>query len=330
MERVRKMFDEFKSVFTSEDVLKENESHANVVVATVMIDLFLVILVSLFLNLFGIIEQGSINTPSFVLFSSIVLGIPATLCFIFKGEKNWFKYLLLLAFILVLSSVAKNLTYITALLMVIPVILSARYYSQYYTIKISIITVISFVISAFISGVDCFTNYQELITTVLLYHVIVVACVQIARSGKNMIERQQEISKKGARIETELNLANEIQKNMLPSIFPPFPEHEEIDIYAKMIPAKEVGGDFYDMFLLDENHLAITIADVSGKGVPGALFMMRAKNTIRSYAEKGTSIEFIMAKANNALCKDNPAEMFVTAWIGIINLETGIMECANF
>lgn len=137
------------------------------------------------------------------------------------------------------------------------------------------------------------------------------------------------IEKEKLRIQEELELASSIQLSSLPNNFI-FSNHNEFELYAIMDAAKGVGGDFYDFFFAGKNKFALVIADVSGKGVPGALFMMRAKNTIRSYAEKGTSIEFIMAKANNALCKDNPAEMFVTAWIGIINLETGIMECANF
>ena len=137
------------------------------------------------------------------------------------------------------------------------------------------------------------------------------------------------IDKEKHRIEEELELATSIQMSSLPQIFV-FPNHDEFEIYAIMDAAKGVGGDFYDFFFVGKNKLALVVADVSGKGVPGALFMMRAKNTIRGYAEKGTSPEEIMYKANNTLCKGNDAEMFVTAWIGIIDLDNGIMKCANF
>lgn len=86
------------------------------------------------------------------------------------------------------------------------------------------------------------------------------------------------------RIGAELNVATQIQADMLPNIFPAFPEHDEFDIYATMVPAKEVGGDFYDMFMVDESHLAIVMADVSGKGVPAALFMVIAKTLIKNHA----------------------------------------------
>ena len=329
MGQIKKMFVEFRSIFSSEDVLKENETHANVVVATTMLNLFIVILVSWILNRIGIIQTEAINMTRFLIFSSITLGIPATICFIFKGKKKWLKYVLLIAFIITLSNVDKNMTYITSLLMVIPVILSARYYSKKFTINIATVTMLAFVISAFISGVNYLVKLNELITVILLYYVIVFASVQISRSGKNMIERQQEITKKGARIETELNLANAIQSNMLPSIFPPFPEHEEIDIYAKMIPAKEVGGDFYDMFLIDDNHLAIAMADVSGKGVPASLFMMISKILIKNISSIEKEVDNVFYRVNNMLCDGNKIGLFVTAWLGVLDLRNGQLEFVN-
>lgn len=96
-----------------------------------------------------------------------------------------------------------------------------------------------------------------------------------------------------------------------------------------MKAAKEVGGDFYDFFFVDRNKIALVIADVSGKGIPAALFMMRSKTAIRSFAETGGSPSEILERANNTLCEGNDAEMFVTAWIGIVDLETGLMKCAN-
>jgi len=110
---------------------------------------------------------------------------------------------------------------------------------------------------------------------------------------------------------------------MLPRIFPPFPERHDIDLYAIMDPAKEVGGDFYDFFLVDPDHLCLVIADVSGKGVPAALFMVIAKTLINSHAMLGKSPSEILEKVNHQLCKGNEAEMFVTVWLAIIELSTG-------
>lgn len=131
------------------------------------------------------------------------------------------------------------------------------------------------------------------------------------------------------RIGAELDLANNIQTSMLPCIFPAFPDREEFDVYATMTPAKEVGGDFYDYFLIDDNHLALVIADVSGKGIPAALFMMISKTLIKSTAQSGLSPKEVLEKVNNQLCENNEAQMFVTVWLGIVELSTGKMKCAN-
>ena len=129
------------------------------------------------------------------------------------------------------------------------------------------------------------------------------------------------------RIEQELEFARRIQDSALPKNFT-FPR-KDFEIYATMDPAKEVGGDFYDFFFVGQNHLALVIADVSGKGIPAALFMMRAKTAIRGLAESGQSPAQILYRANNTLCEGNEAEMFVTVWLGIIDLATGRMQCAN-
>ena len=129
------------------------------------------------------------------------------------------------------------------------------------------------------------------------------------------------------RIEQELEFAKSIQESALPHNFS-FPRND-LEIYASMDPAKEVGGDFYDFFFVDTNKICLVIADVSGKGIPAALFMMRSKAIIRSYAESGKTPSEIFRLANNGLCDGNDADMFVTVWIGIADLETGHMVCSN-
>ena len=131
------------------------------------------------------------------------------------------------------------------------------------------------------------------------------------------------------RISTELSLATRIQGSMLPSIFPPFPNRPEIDLYAVMEPAKEVGGDFYDFFLIDEDHLCLVMADVSGKGIPAALFMMMAKIILANNAMMGLSPAQILSETNNAICDHNEEEMFVTVWLGIMEISTGKITVAN-
>ncbi len=139
----------------------------------------------------------------------------------------------------------------------------------------------------------------------------------------------QSITAEKQRIDTELNLAARIQAAMLPGEFPPFPERREFDIYASMDPAKEVGGDFYDFFLIDEDHLALAIADVSGKGVPAALFMMVSKILVNNYAENGLSPAKTLEAVNRQICTHNTAEMFVTVWFGILEISSGRLTAAN-
>ncbi len=137
------------------------------------------------------------------------------------------------------------------------------------------------------------------------------------------------IADAAARIDAELAFAKAIQHSALPSVFPPYPNHKEFGIWAEMVTAKEVGGDFYDFYFVDEDNLAILVADVSGKGIPAAMFMMTAKTLLKSYAESGMGVEAVLTHANNKLCEGNDAGMFVTAWMGFLNIKTGTLTYAN-
>ena len=143
------------------------------------------------------------------------------------------------------------------------------------------------------------------------------------------MERLQSITAEKERIGTELALATKIQAAMLPRVFPPFPDRKEIDIFACMDPAKEVGGDFYDFFFVDEDRLALVIADVSGKGVPAALFMMISKILVKNYAASELSPAKVLESVNQRICANNPEQMFVTVWLGILELSTGKLTAAN-
>lgn len=136
-------------------------------------------------------------------------------------------------------------------------------------------------------------------------------------------------NRKLAATQTELNMATEIQTSMLPSIFPAFPNRPEFDIHASMDPAKEVGGDFYDFFMIDEDHLAMVIADVSGKGIPAALFMMSSKILINDHAIMGGTPADILERVNKLVYENNDAHMFVTVWLGILEISTGKLTSAS-
>lgn len=131
------------------------------------------------------------------------------------------------------------------------------------------------------------------------------------------------------RISTELALANKIQADMLPNIFPAFPDRDEFNIYASMTPAKEVGGDFYDFFFIDHDRLAMVIADVSGKGIPAAMFMVMAKGIIETQCMSGKTPAEILADVNKMICAKNHEKMFVTVWLGILDLRSGELTAAN-
>lgn len=137
------------------------------------------------------------------------------------------------------------------------------------------------------------------------------------------------IAEAAARIDKELEFAKTIQHSAIPTVFPPYPGHSEFDIYAAMDTAKEVGGDFYDFYFVGENKLGFLIADVSGKGIPAAMFMMTAKTIIKGYAESGKSVDEVFTIANEKLCESNEAGMFVTAWFGMLDLLTGKVAFVN-
>ncbi|GEM_PF-1971251 len=143
------------------------------------------------------------------------------------------------------------------------------------------------------------------------------------------IENLTRVTAEKERIGAELNVATQIQADMLPRIFPAFPGRKEFDLYATMNPAKEVGGDFYDFFLIDDDHLALVIADVSGKGVPAALFMVISKTLIKNRAQMGGTPSEILHDVNEQLCEGNEAELFVTVWLGILEISTGKGIAAN-
>ncbi|MDE7479599.1 MAG: SpoIIE family protein phosphatase [Lachnospiraceae bacterium] len=150
----------------------------------------------------------------------------------------------------------------------------------------------------------------------------------IARTNDS-ISRIKQVTAEKERIGAELSVATRIQADMLPTIFPPFPARREIDLFAMMTPAKEVGGDFYDFFLIGEEQLAVVIADVSGKGVPAALFMVIAKTLIKNHVLNGESPKEVFENVNTQLCENNEEGMFVTAWLGILDISSGSLRYVN-
>lgn len=155
------------------------------------------------------------------------------------------------------------------------------------------------------------------------------AFMQMNLEVKEYIKKLYLVTAEKERIGAELDVAAHIQSSMLPCIFPPFPDRHEFDIYATMTPAKEVGGDFYDFFMVDERHLAIVMADVSGKGVPAALFMVIGKTLIKDHTQPGADLGTVFSEVNDILCASNSEGMFITAFEGVLDLVTGEFRFVN-
>lgn len=368
MSLIKYYFYQFRSIFVSGDVLKENEEHANIVTATSMFNMFLVCVLTCILTHAEVFSIENEVADSLLKRSVVLFLIPALVCFIYKGKTRWLKYLLFSCCVLMLGVSDVLMKFNITLVMVVPLVLAARYYNRKFTTVVAALITITFTAAAYLgvkvsqqdlnsynlvipegTTITVDSTLQDAISEIpvdedqrakdvmvhlfipkyLVYIVIAFACIQVSQSGKNMIDKQKELSEEGARIESELSLATNIQAAMLPHIFPAFPERPEFDIFASMDPAKEVGGDFYDYFLVDDDHLCMIIADVSGKGVPAALFMMASKIILQSVAMMGYSPAEVLTRANEAVCKGNEAQMFVTVWLGILELSTGKLTAAN-
>ena len=163
----------------------------------------------------------------------------------------------------------------------------------------------------------------------ILLATTVAAVYMFAVITDNLTEKYEKQKQETSRIETELSMATRIQADMLPNLFPAFPERDEFEIFASMEPAKEVGGDFYDFFMIDDDHLGLVIADVSGKGVPAALFMMMSKILVNNFAMMGGSPAKVLELVNTQICKNNDEDMFVTVWLGVLEISTGKVTAAN-
>jgi len=172
-----------------------------------------------------------------------------------------------------------------------------------------------------ISALDVQTN-DEL-------QILCESLKQMETDLNNHINNLNRMTAEKERIGAELDIATHIQKSMLPCIFPAFPDQKSFDIYATMTPAKEVGGDFYDFFMVDENHLAVVMADVSGKGVPAALFMVIGKTLIKDHTQPDKDLGEIFTKVNNLLCESNSEGLFITAFEGVLDLRTGDFTYVN-
>ena len=364
-----KVKDYFK-IYESEDtkaVFEQNDYAANRLSFYVILTCAVILIISWVLNMAGIFTVTKTRMNILAISGLIEFAVPIVLYLRFKGKRRWLKYVMVIALLFVCTQLFSILNHNVLLIMILPVLLSSRYFSKGFTVMISILTVLCATIASILSvlygiidlnfypspasgtviviekklrdavmalGIDPSKAVVSMIVNgflprLLVFTVIGFIAVYIAKNGHDMVLKQNEIARASANVKAELNTATQIQNGMVPNIFPAFPEQEQFDVYAGMYTAKEVGGDFYDFFLIDDKHLAMVMADVSGKGVPAALFMMASKILINDRALMGGTPAEILEFVNDRICSNNKAEMFVTVWLGILDIETGKLIAAN-
>jgi serine phosphatase RsbU (regulator of sigma subunit) len=305
-----------------------------------------------------------LNSVNFFIISKMLMNIamptsitlfllPSLLVKMISGQKWYLKYLIMACTILGMTSLSTMMTYHTILAWICPLLISCHYYSKKFTAWTLAGSVIFMTLAIFAglyvglwdsNMMDEMDGVKEriitasiLIRTFKFYYLPRVftliafapICFTLMDRTRELLNKQKKDNEEKERISAELNVATEIQTSMLPSIFPDFTNRAEFEIYATMKPAKEVGGDFYDFFSIDDDHLAVVIADVSGKGVPAALFMVVAKTLIKNQAQVGRTPVDIFTLVNAQLCENNEVGMFVTAFMGVYEISTHHFVCVN-
>ncbi len=227
------------------------------------------------------------------------------------------------------SILTDSIVFITAVSMLIIGIFLAVYLTHLQRKVVSPIRIMTDETDAFIKNEAEVSERLSSIVTGDEIEQLAGAIYKMQVDIKEYIRNQTAVAVESERIIAELDIARQIQTGMLPCSFPAFPDIREIDLYASMVPTRRVGGDFYDFFMVDDHTLCFVIADVSGKGIPAALFMMMAKILIKNQALAGLSPSEIFSTVNNQLCENNDANMFVTAWMGLYDIRTGSLASVN-
>lgn len=348
------------------DVFKANEITSNMLLGGVIVIMEVCCIICLILNEFGIFTADTTIMRGTVIFMLVIETPIVMLNSKYHGNKSWLKGALCWGLLAVCGLMTSTLGHNASFLMVIPIIASLRYCNAKFTRIIALFSIIMLALATLgnaffgIVNLNVFKVTSPLTVTItgrlkyaldlvnidhwdyfksllindlapkyLVFSVIGFTCIKIAERARDLTDMQDKITKKTQRLETELNLAKEIQASMLPCIFPAFPEHSELDLFAINLPAKEVGGDFYDYFLIDASHVAIVMADVSGKGVGAALFMTISKIVLKNQLMSTLDPALALSNTNKQLCENNDAELFVTTWAGIFDTTTRVLTFAN-
>ncbi len=337
-----------RRTLVTDQVFIENEYRTNILIAKSMLLMTGMLLLSWFLNKVGVYTVNQSTMDSVTLQGCAELILPAIICFAFKGRKRWIKYVMMLEFVAVFARIDSMLTFSVVPVMFIPIILASCYYSRSFVVIVGVWTAILFGIGAFIGAytgtgeIDMnfySTDRMEYVASIMrqsylpkLFHYFLAAviCYVISARCQKMMTEQHAISEEHTKVATELDLASRIQKQALPIVRElPRQDVRTFDLAATMVPAKAIGGDFYDFFYLDPTHLVLMIADVSGKGVPAALFMMVSKILLDNSFDKDRSPANVLTEVNHQLCQKQLESMFVTVWLGVLDLESGELTTAS-
>ena len=362
-----KLQSEGRSLIMDDDIFHETEVQANQLGALILLATAVSLVLVLILAAAGVfpLQWQTVFPPSIQAIVEVLILL--AVCRIMKYDAWWLKYLMMIGLIIVYARLDSMFTHKAAILMVLPVLFSSRYFSRRLTVFTFILTTVVFLFSSIWGATHGMINLNivtmpagtefvatggflgdavlntdpdahmlirntlvyDYIPKLLMVFIAAIICFNIAWRGRDMVITQHEKDVQTARTAADLAVGARIQENMLPDTFPAFPDRSEFDIYASMDPAREVGGDFYDFFFIDDDHLCIIIADVSGKGIPAALFMMAAMIVLKHHAKSGSSPARILTDANAAICSHNREQMFVTAWLGILEVSTGTLVFAN-
>jgi len=331
----------------------ENEKEANLYAARCMQVLAVVVAVIWAMNLLHLFIVPPVIMAIAAIGGIVLFLLPTLLLRLLDRDSPRLKFYILLCCILGITLMSAALPKHAVMAWPAPIILGCHYYSKRFSYRLLAVSVVCMAVSLLIGvhvgewdsnllyAID--TSGPRVVTANTIRRVVIFyilprslilcgltsICTTLADRTRKLLERQIKDSAEKQQIASELSVATHIQTSMLPCIFPAFPERTEFDIYATMNPAKEVGGDFYDFFLVDDDHLAVVIADVSGKGIPAALFMVIAKTLIKDHAQQGTQPEEVFTEVNRLLCEANDEGMFVTAWMGVLELSTGHLAYVN-
>ncbi len=333
--------------------IRENEAEANQYAAKCLTVCAGVGALAWLFNLLGIFIIPPMVMNIGMPFTILFFLIPALLCRLTKGTPVWLKYVILICGITSIFILSSAMPKHGVLAWAVPISLSCHYYSKRLTQLTLVASWVLFSASIYVGmyigegDLNLLITEPDITRRVItgkmlfeasLFFVLPRAltllgissiCTTIATRTRRLLEKQIKDSEERQRISTELDVATRIQADMLPCIFPAFPERPEFDIYASMNPAKEVGGDFYDFFMVDNTHLAVVIADVSGKGIPAALFMVIGKTLIKDHTKPGCDLGDIFSEVNELLCESNSEGLFITAFEGTLDLVTGEFRFVN-